>query len=133
MANKINRMLFLFCMQLSIILLISYLLQHMFYIKMHVKVINLQLILSYIINGSLSVFIFSTMVLLKGKYKDQLGFIYLIGSFIKYTVFFVVLYPIYKEDGTVSKIEFSIFFVPYIVSLTYKIIALVKILNLNKY
>ena len=49
--------------------------------------------LSYVINLFLIIFIFGALYLLREKYKSQLGFLFLIGSFIKFAVFFIVFYP----------------------------------------
>jgi len=85
--------------------------------------------LAYIINGLLAVFIFTALMFLKKKYNDQLGFLYMLGSFIKFGVYFLVFHPIFKEDGDITKLEFSIFFTPYLLSLIAETIDLIKVLN----
>ncbi|WP_142784447.1 hypothetical protein [Changchengzhania lutea] len=87
------------------------------------------IVLSYIINGILIILIFGVLYLLRQKLKSQLGFIFLIGSFLKFAVFFIVFYPIFKMDGNISKLEFAAFFVPYATGLVLETTSLSKWLN----
>jgi hypothetical protein len=66
---------------------------------------------------------------MRNKYKSQLGFLFLAGSLLKFAVFFIVFYPIFKEDGQMSKLEFASFFVPYGMGLFLETISLSKWLN----
>lgn len=88
-----------------------------------------RIVLSYIINLILIIFIFGILYLLKEKYKSQLGFLFLAGSLLKFAVFFIVFYPVYKLDGSISKLEFASFFVPYGLGLIIETISLSKWLN----
>ena len=88
-----------------------------------------RIVLSYIINLILIVSIFAVLFLLKEKYKEQLGFLFLAGSLLKFAVFFIVFYPFYKLDGNISKLEFASFFVPYGIGLILETISLSKWLN----
>ncbi|MCB0383036.1 MAG: hypothetical protein KDD05_06985, partial [Psychroserpens sp.] len=73
-----------------------------------------KIVLSYVVNALLAILIFGFLFKMKDKYKEQLGFLFLGGSVLKFIVFFIVFYPFYKADGTISKLEFAAFFVPYI-------------------
>lgn len=88
-----------------------------------------RIITSYFVNIVLGVVIYAVMILLKEKYLNQLGFIFMFGSFFKFIVFFIVLYPFYKADGTISKTEFASFFIPYVMCLIIEITSLSKWLN----
>ncbi|GAA3656939.1 hypothetical protein [Flavivirga jejuensis] len=88
-----------------------------------------RIVLSYLINLVLIVVIFGVLYLLKRKYKNQLGFLFLAGSFLKFVVFFIVFYPFYKLDNTITKLEFAAFFVPYAFGLVLESISLSKWLN----
>jgi hypothetical protein len=87
------------------------------------------IVLSYVINAVLAIGIFGFLFKLKDKYGSQLGFLFLGGSFLKFIVFFVVFYPIFKADSQVTSMEFSSFFIPYIISLLFETFSLVKWLN----
>ena len=88
-----------------------------------------KIILAYVVNAILAITIFGVLFKLKDKYKEQLGFLFLIGSALKFVVFLIVFYPIYKADGSISKLEFAAFFVPYLLSLFLETFSLAKWLN----
>jgi len=117
--------------KLIIYLFPSYWLQLYIYSYFNIIIDSYILQLSYLINGLLAIFIFSVLMILKKKYNDQLGFLYMLGSFVKFGAFFLIFYPIFKQDDIITKIEFGIFFVPYLISLLIETIDLIKILNSN--
>ena len=88
-----------------------------------------KIVLSYIVNLLLVIGVFGLLYILRNKYKSQLGFLFLAGSELKFTVFFIVFYPIYKQDEDVSKLEFAAFFVPYATGLILETLSLSKWLN----
>jgi hypothetical protein len=88
-----------------------------------------KIILSYVINFLLAAIIFTAIYRLKETQKDNLGFLFIGGSFIKFLVFFLLFYPFFKLDGNIDKLEFSSFFVPYIVCLVIETTSLSKFLN----
>ncbi len=91
-----------------------------------------KIVLAYIVNGLLAVTIFLFLFFLRKKQRDQLGFLFMFGSFLKFTAFFVFFYPSYNADNTTSRVEFMAFFIPYIFSLLIETLALIKLLNLPK-
>ena len=103
----------------------------------HILVLNMkelplfgnQIVLSYVINTILAIGIFALLFFLKEKYKSQLGFLFMAGSALKFAIFFIVFQPIYKQDGNVSTLEFSAFFVPYVLCLIFETFSLSKLLN----
>lgn len=118
-----------FYIQLSIALAIVFLI--------HIGVLNFldtplfqhKIILSYLINFILAVGIFTVLYILRDKQKNNLGFLFIAGSFMKFLVFFLVFYPSYKLDGEMSTLEFSTFFIPYLVCLVFETFSLSKLLN----
>ncbi|MGC1205949.1 MAG: hypothetical protein WA839_13825 [Flavobacteriaceae bacterium] len=84
---------------------------------------------AYLVNLILVVGIFGVLYLLREKYKSQLGFLFLAGSLLKFTVFFIVFYPFYKLDGVITKLEFAAFFAPYVIGLILESVSLSKWLN----
>ena len=88
-----------------------------------------KIILSYIVNLLLVIGVFGMLYVLRNKYKSQLGFLFLVGSVLKFAVFFIVFYPFYKQDDVVTKLEFASFFVPYATGLILETVSLVKWLN----
>jgi len=88
-----------------------------------------RIVLSYIVNLVLVIAIFGILYLLKEKYKSQLGFLFLAGSLLKFVVFFILFYPFYKLDNTITKLEFAAFFVPYLIGLILESVSLSKWLN----
>ena len=88
-----------------------------------------KIILAYLINLILAILIFVALHKLKDKFKEQLGFLFIAGSFLKFIVFFALFYGAYKADGTITKPEFAAFFVPYVLCLVIETFSLAKWLN----
>ena len=84
---------------------------------------------SYIINLILAIGTFIVLIALKDKFAESLGYIFFAGSFLKFIVFFFLIYPSFKVDGDVSRLEFTSFFIPYAVALIFEVIFVIKILN----
>lgn len=90
---------------------------------------NDRIIGSYIANLFLIIAVFGILYALRKKYKSQLGFLFLVGSALKFAVFFIFFYPFYKIDNDISRMEFAAFFIPYAVGLILETISLSKWLN----
>ena len=88
-----------------------------------------KIVLSYILNTALAIIIFGILYLMRKKYANQLGFLFLIGSFLKFATFFVFFYKPYMQDGDIVKLEFAAFFVPYFICLIVETSSLAKWLN----
>lgn len=88
-----------------------------------------RIILSYVINFVLAAAIFYTLFHFKEKLKNSIGFLFMGGSFLKFIVFFLLFYPVYKTDGEMQKIEFATFFVPYAIALILETYFTSKMLN----
>ena len=90
---------------------------------------NNMIITSYLVNGVLAIAIFGFLYKKRERFKDQIGFLFLAGSLLKFAVFFIVFYPTFKADGNMSGMEFASFFVPYVLCLVTETFSLVKWLN----
>ena len=90
---------------------------------------NDKIILSYLINLTTAILIYSLLFKLKNILKTQLGFLFMGGSFLKFILFFVLLYPIYRADNTISKTELTAFFIPYTITLILELFYISKWLN----
>jgi drug/metabolite transporter (DMT)-like permease len=72
---------------------------------------------SYVVNALLAAIIFLLLYRFREKLKNQIGFLFMGGSFLKFIFFFLLFYPTYKSDGDMSSLEFASFFVPYLACL----------------
>ena len=104
---------------------------HLFFLNYkELPLFNDSIIATYATNFLLAVVIFLSLFFLRKKYNEQLGFLFLLSSFLKFIVFFVFFYPMYKTDGDISKLEFFAFFIPYAFCLIIETLSLIKLLNL---
>ena len=87
------------------------------------------IIASYLTNYLMALVIYIALYLLKKKYLDLLGFIFMGGSFLKFGVYFVFFNPSFKQNGTVNAFEAAAFMIPYFVCLLLETTALIKLLN----
>jgi Fe2+ transport system protein B len=84
---------------------------------------------AYLANYILAIGIFLSLYLLRKKYSSVLGFIFMGGSFVKFIVFFIFFYPVYRADGSPNALETTAFLVPYLTSLFIETYTLVKLLQ----
>lgn len=87
------------------------------------------LVFAYFGNAIMAFLVVAIMFFLEKKYKDQLGFVFMATSFLKFLLFFLFFYPGYNADGVVSKQEFLVFFIPYFIFLIFEITVLSRFLN----
>ena len=122
MINTFTR----FSAKLTIILIIVF--------GLHIAILSLvdkpifenQIVLSYVINLVLAITIFGFLYNYRERFKSQMGFLFLAGSFVKFAMFFMVFYPLYKADNNISGLEFAAFFIPYAICLILETSSLVK-------
>ena len=88
-----------------------------------------KIVLAYVLNYALAIGIYYLLFYFRIKLKEQLGFLFMGGSFLKFILFFVFFYPSYKSDGNINTLEFSSFFLPYIICLILETFSLVKLLK----
>jgi hypothetical protein len=117
-----------FSSRLIVLLFIGYWLQKIVLENTETLFDSELLILAYFLNGFIALAIYILIYALRKKFFDQLGFLFLLGSFLKFGVYFLFFHP--KMSGT--KIEFSLFFVPYVLSLILEVRALLNIFESKK-
>jgi len=126
---KIPRLVISFLAVLTSMLLISLVLHLQIQEYLNIEKWADMLMLSYGVNFLLATVILLILYLLRNKYKNQIGFLYMGGSLLKFLVFFIVFYPAYRADGIVTKSEFAAFFVPYLLCLILETVYTAKILQ----
>ena len=84
---------------------------------------------AYSVNFALAFGIYAGMFKLKETQPNNLGFIFMMGSLVKFGLFFSLFFPTYKSDGDISSLEFSSFFIPYATCLIVETKTLSKLLN----
>jgi hypothetical protein len=72
---------------------------------------------SYGVNFLLAFGILAVLYALRHRMKHQLGFLFVGGSLLKFLAFFLLFYPAYTADETISRMEFASFLVPYFLAL----------------
>ena len=83
----------------------------------------------YLFNGLVAVLVVGSAFLFRKKHKDYIAFYFFGGTIIKSLLFSVLIFPLYKQDNNISRIEFLSFFVPYLLTLLVETISLVRLLN----
>lgn len=117
----------------ALILVVSFFIQHSFLKQIAVPLTNSKLIEAYLING---IIVFSFLLLVKfklQKIKNNIGFIFIAFSFLKFIFFYILINPTYKEDSVTTVTEFTSFFIPYFICTTIEIVFLSKLLNELKF
>ncbi len=87
------------------------------------------LIRCYLLNTLLASLIHFVILRLRDRHSDKLGFIFLIGSSLKFLFFFLFIYPVFNADGDLSSMEFATFFIPYSLTTAVETVVLVQQLN----
>ena len=85
--------------------------------------------LAYLLNLLLAVGIYVAMLQFAAQKSSYLGFLFLVGSVLKFAAYFIILEPVFRRDGSLSKIEFFYFFIPYLSCLLAETFALLKLLR----
>ena len=86
-------------------------------------------LVSYMVNYLMAVSIFVGLYSARKRLRNALGFLFMGGSLIKFIVFFIIFYPVYRADGEMQKTEFAAFFVPYLTALVLETYFASKMLN----
>ncbi|MGI9548086.1 MAG: DUF6168 family protein [Flavobacteriaceae bacterium] len=103
---------------------------HMAYFYANQLSVELEtLVFCYLVNFVLAMTIYVTLLIMADKKSKYLGFVFLFGSALKFLIYFLVFDPLFKQDGDLSRVEFFLFFVPYLTSLIVETAALVKLLR----
>lgn len=118
-----------FCVKLLIALSVIFGIHIAILYFLELPLFDNQILLAYIVNFILAISIYATLFKLRIKYLDLLGFIFMAGSFLKFTVYFIFFNPIFKENGDVSLVEATTFLTPYLACLIFETFYLIKLLN----
>lgn len=118
-----------FCAIICGTLLLTFVIHKTITIQLNLNTETALLNLSYIVNALLAMLLFGVLYYYHQKKSEIIGFMYLANSGIKFLIFFIVFYPIYRADGNINKVEFAAFFIPYTIALVLETSWLVKILN----
>lgn len=85
--------------------------------------------MSYLVNFVLAFAIVGLLYRFRNKIRQQIGFLFIGGSLLKFAVFFAAFYPVFRADGTISRGEFASFFVPYLMALILETLFTAKLLR----
>ena len=85
--------------------------------------------ISYLVNYVLALAIVWLLFKFRKKIRQQIGFLFIAGSMLKFAVFFVAFYPSFRADGTINRGEFASFFVPYLLALVLETFFTAKLLR----
>ncbi len=124
-----TKSIFSFCVKLLLIVSVVFGIHIGILFLLKIPLFENKIISAYIVNVILAIVIYIGLIKLKKNNEQILGFIFLIGSFLKFSIFFLYFYPIYKQDGNMSTLEATSFLTPYFVCLTVEIFYLSKLLT----
>ncbi len=96
-----------------------------FSLTANITIVNL----SYFFNSIYTLLLITLILILSKKFKDQIGFIFLAGSFLKLGVFVAVTK---LGDIEMDRSVFLDFFIPYVISLVLEVYYISRILNSYK-
>ncbi|MCT8339379.1 DUF6168 family protein [Flavobacteriaceae bacterium TK19130] len=92
-----------------------------------------KIVLAYIVNVVFGILLVAVLQYWLSSTSAQTGFIFMIGSGVKFLLFFLLFYPSYNADDNMETIEFVTFFVPYAMCLIVEVTFLSKQLNNQSY
>lgn len=118
-----------FLLFLSALLTLSFLIHTYVWAAMGLPKYGNLIVKSYLVNAFLAAAIYILLYIFQKRLKNQIGFLFMGGSFLKFIFFFIIFYPVYSADDTMDKVEFSAFFVPYAVSLIIETVFMAKMLK----
>jgi len=124
-----NNFLFSFYFSLGLLCLLVFGIHILVLYLLQLPLFGYLMVQAYLLNVFLAVVIFTVLYLFRVKWKDQIGFLFLGGSMLKFVFFFIFFYPVYKGDGQMETMEFISFFIPYLVCLLLETLFTAKMLN----
>lgn len=89
------------------------------------------LIKSYVLNALAASLVYLLAFFFGRTSQITIGLFFLLGTVFKALIFFVLIYPEFKQDGDQDSKEFFSFFIPYIISLIIETIFLVFLSRKN--
>lgn len=84
---------------------------------------------AYLMNFAVAAVFFLLIYRLRRNHAEKLGFVFMIGSGVKFTLYFLFFNPEFRADGLVTTQEFTLFFVPYALSTFIETASLIRLLN----
>lgn len=84
---------------------------------------------AYLVNFTLAAGFFLLIYHLRTNHADKLGFVFMIGSGAKFTLYFLLFNTHFRADGLMTTEEFTVFFVPYALSTFIETTSLIRALN----
>jgi hypothetical protein len=124
-----NKFLFTFYLSLVLLSLLVFCLHILILYLFGFPLMDHMIVLAYLLNVVLALVIFSVLYWFRVKWRDQIGFLFLGGSMLKFLFFFIVFYPFYNADGNMETLEFTSFFVPYLICLLLETFFTARMLN----
>ena len=88
-----------------------------------------ELLICYGLNFIMALIIYGFLLMLAKRQSAYLGFFFLFGSALKFAIYFMIIAPLLRRDGSLSYADFFLFFIPYLISLIWETIAVIKLLN----
>lgn len=122
-----------FYLQFLIYILLVFIVHSAVLIYLNKTVLGNKIIESYLLNIFIGILLYFIIDKHKSKFKDNIGFIFMLSSFFKFGLFFLFINPAYKADGITTKLEFLTFFIPYTFCLIIETRELIKLLNKLEY
>ncbi|HCP40966.1 MAG TPA: hypothetical protein DIT65_04160 [Cryomorphaceae bacterium] len=84
---------------------------------------------AYLMNFILAAVFFLLILRLRTNHAEKLGFIFMIGSGVKFSLYFLIFNAHFRADGLITTEEFTVFFVPYALSTIIETASIIKALN----
>lgn len=84
---------------------------------------------TYLLLYACTLLIVQLIYRLRKKFYHQIGFLFLVGSFLKFGLYFVYLKPVFTENQLTKPQAFLLFFIPYLISLILEAIYVAKLLR----
>ena len=87
------------------------------------------LLLTYSVNYVLTVLILIGFYFVSKNNAKQLGYTFLLSSFIKFGIFFVAIKPSLNMEGSLKSAAFAAFFIPYAICMIFEVVIAMKMLK----
>ena len=83
----------------------------------------------YVGNYTLTLLLLYGLLIAFKRFSHYVAWLYMLGSAIKFLLFFLLLWPLFQIDGEVSILEKSTFLIPYLTALVLETQILISKLN----
>ena len=120
---------FRFGLLLSFVLVLAFFSQAGLQHKFGVGFFEKHLLFCYCFNYILTLLFYIVLYFFKEKKSNQLGFIFLFSSMLKFILFFALIKPLFNSSAGMRSAEFLAFFVPYSISMFLEIFTIIRLIN----